>query len=553
MARKLRLILVLLIIVLIGYFAYVYYFKNVMEVGYLASNMNMVKIYDLDFKEVNEIVRGTAVESNYQKINKDDVSYVKIRYENSEYLVHEDNLRSDKDVVLEDKVYIRTTVSVYEDASSVRIFGMIPKGSEVSVTGYDKLNSDGSVNKYKVKYKDIEGYIYGKYTVFTLDEAKKVYDNGYFSTHNKRIDRFGGGDAASVDYYPYEKPHFEDNVMPNEVRAIYLNVEAVSNIDKYISLAQGSDINAFVVDIKENTIPAYKGDVFKEYSITNYEHARYSVSEYKELINKARDAGIYLIGRISTFKDEYYVKDHANYAILDSSGNPYKHNNTYWPSAYNRKVWEYNVSLACEAVKEFGFNEIQFDYVRFPDRTYSLEKNGTINLNNVYSETKAQAIQLFLMYASDELHKLNAYVSADVFGEAANSYVTGYGQYWPAISNVVDVISAMPYPDHFNAHEYGIKEYVWLVPYELLKYWGASVKIRQSETTTPAVVRTWIQAYNSIKKPYVIYDADKISEQIDGLYENGLTGGYMTWNSASSLSKYKEISKAFRRRINEED
>ena len=210
-------------------------------------------------------------------------------------------------------------------------------------------------------------------------------------------------------------------------------------------------------------------------------------------------------------------------------------------------MWEYNVALAVEAVKEFGFNEIQFDYVRFPDRTYSLEQNGTINLNNTYNESKAMAIQLFLMYACDEIHKVGAYVSADVFGESANSYVTGYGQYWPAISNVVDVISAMPYPDHFNAHDYGIKEYVWEVPYKLLKSWGASVVIRQEETTTPAVVRTWIQAYNTIKSPYVIYDADKISEQIEGLYENGLTGGYITWNSASSLSKYKEISSAFKK------
>lgn len=96
-----------------------------------------------------------------------------------------------------------------------------------------------------------------------------------------------------------------------------------------------------------------------------------------------------------------------------------------------------------------GFNEIQFDYVRFPDRTYSYEKSGEISMQNTYGEEKAQAIQKFLMYASDEIHSVGAYISADVFGESAHNYVTGYGQYWPAISNVVDVISAMPYPDHF--------------------------------------------------------------------------------------------------------
>ena len=112
-------------------------------------------------------------------------------------------------------------------------------------------------------------------------------------------------------------------------------------------------------------------------------------------------------------------------------------------------VWEYKVELAKEAVALFGFNEIQFDYVRFPDGTYDYEEDGNIDYRNEYDETKAQAIQRFLMYACDELHDCGVYVSADVFGETSGSYVTAYGQYWPAISNVVDVISGMPYPDHF--------------------------------------------------------------------------------------------------------
>ena len=114
------------------------------------------------------------------------------------------------------------------------------------------------------------------------------------------------------------------------------------------------------------------------------------------------------------------------------------------------------------------------------------------------------------MYATDEIHKYNAYVSVDVFGESANSYVTAYGQYWPAISNIVDVISAMPYPDHFDTYAYGSKVPVWTEPYELLKAWGKTVVTRQSEIPTPAVVRTWIQAYNAIKSPYIVYDANKV-------------------------------------------
>ena len=542
--RVFKFILIICILSVGGYFGYLYLTeKEDLESYFLASDDYTVAVYDEDFNHVDDIIRGKEVQTSLETVD----DYTKIYIDEQLFLVKSDNLVIDNNVVLEKEKYVRSSVTVYEDASSIKISGMIPKGSLVEIMGYNKLNSDGSVEKYQIRYNDLTGYIYGKYTVNSEEEANKMYDNGYLQTHLKRTDRFGGGSGDNLDYYPYPKASFEDNVMPDEVRSFYINVGALSNIDAYITLAKESNINAFVVDIKENTVPGYESEVLKEYSPTNYEHAVYSASEYKTYIDKIKDAGIYLIGRISTFKDGYYVTDHPEHAIVDKENNPYKYNNSYWPTAYNRKVWEYNVALAIEAVEEFGFNEIQFDYVRFPDRTYSLEKSGAINLNNTYNETKAQAIQSFLMYACDEIHKVNAYVSADVFGESANSYVTGYGQYWAAISNIVDVISAMPYPDHFNSHDYGIEEYVWEVPYKLLKYWGASVVVRQQETTTPAIVRTWIQAYNTIRSPYVVYDADKISEQIEGLYENGLTGGYMTWNSASSLSKYREISSAFKK------
>ena len=105
----------------------------------------------------------------------------------------------------------------------------------------------------------------------------------------------------------------------------------------------------------------------------------------------------------------------------------------------------------------------------------------------------------------------------------------------------------MPYPDHFNAHEYGISEVVWTVPYKLLNEWSKYVVSKQEKIPTKAVVRTWIQAYNTTKEPSVIYNSDKVSEEIQALYDNGLKGGYMTWNSSSNLVKYKEISYSFKK------
>ena len=515
---------------------------------YLANNQSEITLYTLDYNETLQIARGTKVEI-IESITNENKEYYKIKYNNTEYLVFKENVvNSEDDIILEKEMYVRTPVTIYESEDSIKILGMAKKGEKLDIVGYNKVNEDGSISMYKIKYNDIEGYVYGKYLVNNKELSLVNYDeDGNYQIHKKRGDSFGGGDAGNLDYYPYEKAKFENNVMPDEVRALYLNSGVVSNVDAYIKIAKNSGINAFVVDIKDNTSPAYPAKAMQEYSITNYNKAINSYETYKNAIKKLKDEGFYVIGRITVFKDSYYAKDHPEDTIKDNNTNSsYNHDGSYWPSAFKRNVWEYNVKLAIESVQEMGFNEIQFDYVRFPDRTGNLEKKGVINFGNVYKEDKAQAIQQFVMYACDEIHKHNAYVSIDVFGESAHNYVTAYGQYWAAISNVADVISGMPYPDHFSAHEYGFNEVVWTIPYKLLNLWGNNfVMKRQKEIPTPAIVRTWIQTYDTYKNPKVIYDSYMIKEEIKGLYDAGLKGGFMTWNGSSNLSKYDSVKSAF--------
>ena len=514
----------------------------------VASTSLTVPLYDFDYNEIIQIKRGEEVTILKDNIINNEQEYSQVKYDKNEYYILSSNLVDDiNDAVLEKEMYVRTSVTLYENLESIKIKGLVEKGEKLEVLGFNSINDDGSVDMYKVKYNEQEGYVYGKYLVNNYEESILNYDEeGIYQIHKKRGDSWGGGDAGTLDYYPYEKPKFEDNVMPSEVRSLYMDASAVYNVDEYIKLAKESGINAIVVDIKDGTV-AYPANAMKEYSITNYNRAINSYEEYKNAIKKIKDAGLYVIGRITTFKDSNYATDHPEDTILDTAtGKSYNHDGSYWPSAFSRDVWEFNVSLAIESVKEMGFNEIQFDYVRFPDRVQSLEKAGKIDYNNTYNESKAQAIQRFVMYACDEIHKYGAYVSIDVFGEAAHTYVTPYGQYWPAISNVADVISGMPYPDHFGKYDYNFKEPVWTIPYDLLYKWGNEFVVnRQKEIPTPAIVRTWIQAYDAIKDPKVIYDADMVSKEIQGLYDAGLTGGFITWNGSSSLTKYKEISSAF--------
>ena len=102
----------------------------------------------------------------------------------------------------------------------------------------------------------------------------------------------------------------------------------------------------------------------------------------------------------------------------------------------------------------------------------------------------------------------------------------------------------MPYPDHFNKYDFGFKVPVWTKPYELMLKWAGYAKERQTEIPTPAKVRTWIQAYDSIREPYVKYGANEVEAQIKALYEMGLNDGFIPWHSASNINKYRTIKSA---------
>ena len=508
------------------------------ESMYLASSDKVVKLYiqndDGNLKEDKVLVRGTKVSSYKDTVTKDDKSYTKIDYDKSIYYVDSGSLVKDaKSAVLEKVKYVRTSVTVYQNSEDSKIESFIKKGNKLDVTDYDKLLDDGSVNMYKIKSDNIEGWVYGKYLVNDEEAANEVYnENSVYDTHKDRkygLRELYGGKASTLDYYPYEKVEFENNKLLKSAKAMYLNAGTIGSIDSYLKIAKENGVNAIVVDIKDGAL-AYSSEVAKEISPTAYRTAINDNSLYKAAIDKIKEAGIYAIGRIVVFNDTHYAKDHPDDCI-NSSG---------WPSAYSRNVWYYNVELAKEAAREMGFNEIQFDYVRFPENAYNLSVAGA-DFKNTYGEEKAEAVQNFLFYATDQIHKEGIYLSVDVFGECSSEYVTAYGQYWPAISNIVDAISSMPYTDHF-----GRSVDTWTNAYQTVNNWAKGASARQKEIPTPAVARTWITAYDTpYWNPKVIYGASKIEDQVRALYDAGLDGGFITWNSASSLAKYEQIKSAF--------
>lgn len=510
---------------------------------YLAGDTNKVTTYIMDednsLKENGELVRGKKVIYSGKKVNMNDNEYLLIEFDNKEYYVNAKQLvKNVKDVVLEKERYVRTSVTVYENETDSKIVSFIKKGNKLDIIGYDKLFDDGNVNMYKIKYNDTEGYVYSKYLVNDKESADSVYnENGVYDIHKDRKFKgreLYGGKASTLDYYPYKRVEFEDNKLLKKAKTMYLNAGTIGSIDSYLKIAKENGVNAIVVDIKDGAL-AYSSNVAKEISPTAYATAINDNSSYKSAIDKIKDAGIYAIGRIVVFNDVHYGKDHPDDCISSTASS------RLWPSAYSRGAWYYNVELAKEAVKEMGFNEIQFDYVRFPEDAYNMSIKGNSDFKNKYDEEKAEAVQNFLFYATDQIHKVGAYLSVDVFGECSGEYVTAYGQYWPAISNIVDAISSMPYTDHF-----GRSVDTWTNAYQTVYNWAKGAAARQKEIPTPAVARTWITAYDTpYWKPTVIYNASKIEDQVRALYDAGLDGGFITWNSASSLAKYEQIKTAF--------
>ena len=510
---------------------------------YLAGDTNKVTTYIMDednsLKENSELVRGKKVIYSGKKVNMNDNEYLLIKFDNKEYYVNAKQLvKNVKDVVLEKERYVRTSVTVYENETDSKIASFIKKGNKLDIIGYDKLFDDGNVNMYKIKYNDTEGYVYSKYLVNDKESADSVYnENGVYDIHKDRKFKgreLYGGKASTLDYYPYERVDFEDNKLLKKAKTMYLNAGTIGSIDSYLKIAKENGVNAIVVDIKDGAL-AYSSNVAKEISPTAYGTAINDNNSYKSAIDKIKDAGIYAIGRIVVFNDVHYGKDHPDDCISSTASS------RLWPSAYSRGAWYYNVELAKEAVKEMGFNEIQFDYVRFPEDAYNMSIKGNSDFKNKYDEEKAEAVQNFLFYATDQIHKVGAYLSVDVFGECSGEYVTAYGQYWPAISNIVDAISSMPYTDHF-----GRSVDTWTNAYQTVYNWAKGAAARQKEIPTPAVARTWITAYDTpYWKPTVIYNASKIEDQVRALYDAGLDGGFITWNSASSLAKYEQIKTAF--------
>ena len=239
--------------------------------------------------------------------------------------------------------------------------------------------------------------------------------------------------------------------VPREIRGVHVSMPLASlrgKLQQYLALP---GLNTIELDVKDEN--GRVGFVPSAVPLARRTGAAGPYYKAKWAAKLAHAKGIYLIGRVVTFEDPVLSEQRPELAIRTSDGSRWLNSaGLGWTNPYDRRVWKYNVDLAVAAAKA-GFDEIQFDYVRFPsDGDLSL-----IRYPGAHPQPMSWTIPAFVQYARKRLHPLGARVSVDVFGLAA-THELGIGQLPRRISRYVDAVYPMVYPSHYNSGEYNLSD-----------------------------------------------------------------------------------------------
>lgn len=346
---------------------------------------------------------------------------------------------------------------------------------------------------------------------------------------------------------PKEKPL--EFPYPDAVRGVYVTGHSAggSKFAELVKLIDNTDLNAMVIDIKDD----YGNITYKpEEGSPLAPYGKPFIKDPKAMLKTLSEHKIYPIARIVVFKDSVLAAKQPDYSFL-YNGSIWRNNRKEaFVNPFIQGVWEHNIAVAKEAAK-MGFQEIQFDYVRFPE---GFEKRDTVlkyTMGQYAGEkdlvqARVKAITDFVAYAEKELKPLGVKVSVDIFGYTVTlPEAPGIGQNFTKISSNVDVISSMIYPSHWGFNNLKVPK-PDLDPYQLVHNYVATEKEKLFRMEDPPLSRPWIQDFTARwlgAGNYKVYGKAEVEAQIRALNEAGIKE-FLIWNAANDYTTNVDFTPA---------
>jgi len=336
----------------------------------------------------------------------------------------------------------------------------------------------------------------------------------------------------------------ELRLKPITPKALYLTVYGIGSKlirNRALDLIDKTELNALVIDVKGDRgfIP-YPSDIPLSKTIGGQKITL--VKDIKGMVQSLKDKGIYTIARIVVFKDDLLAKARPDLTIKKPDGSTFKDREKLtWVDPSKKEVWDYNIDIAVEAAKN-GFDEIQFDYVRFPDH-----KGLIFSVPNT-EENRVKHISGFLTEARKRLTPYNVFLAADIFGYVVwNQNDTHIGQKIDQLSSV-DYICLMLYPSGFHL---GIPKYRNPVANSNRIIYLSLKKAQDRSGLPPVRFRPWLQAFRDYAFDRRFFNADEIKDQIEASDEFG-SNGWMLWNPRNAY-KPDGLAKETSNKVNEKE
>jgi hypothetical protein len=328
----------------------------------------------------------------------------------------------------------------------------------------------------------------------------------------------------------------EVKLSPFTPKALYLSFYGVGSKalrGPAMKLIEETELNALVIDVKgdRGMIP-YRSSVPLATEVGGQKII--TVRDAEGLMASFKERGIYTIARIVVFKDNLLAGARPDLAVKTPTGEPWRDRESLaWVDPFRKEVWDYNIQIAVEAAK-LGFDEIQFDYVRFPDsHSPRFSQPST-------EEARVKAITDFLQEARSKLAPYNVFTAADVFGYICwNLNDTDIGQKLDPIASAVDYLSPMLYPSGFQFGIPGFRNPVQN-PYEIVYL---SLKKAQERTKiSPLRFRPWLQAFKDYAFDRRQFNGKELRDQISASEKFG-SHGWMLWNPINQYTTAAESLK----------